>query len=699
MVGSQRTAGLVREFRRRAALTQQQAADLAGLSVAVVRDLEQGRVAAPRPTTLRRLAEALRLSRTDAERLLWSAQPGRQRELRELSVRVLGRLAVTRGGAEVELESTRQRLLLGRLALTPNTAVNHGVLIETVWGARPPANAIDLLRISVSRLRRRLQPARIADQPRTVVPTWGGYRLSVTEHQLDLLRFRQLLERGRRSRREGELDRAYRWYAEAIAIWRGDPLADLAVVRGLPEVLALSQELQAAAVEYAEVATEIGRPDEVLPVLRRVVAADPLYESAYARLLVALAAGGRKATARTTFAALRRRLVEDLGADPAPELVAAHRLAQRGAARVAGPAEVPAYRQLPADLAEFTGRVAALRELRRRLPPHGGAGTAVTIFSIEGMAGVGKTRLAVRFAHQLLAAGRYPDLQLHADLHGHAGPPPADPAELLAAFLVLLGVPREQIPADLPGRAALYRDRLFGKQAMVVLDNAASAEQVAPLLPAGPTNLALVTSRRSLALDGAQVLRLEPFTPPEAQELLYRLAGPARVSDHPAAVARLVRLCGQLPLTVVLAARRLQAHPAWTVAALADRLQAAPDRLSELAAGTGQLRASFDLSYRALDPAEQRMFRLLGLHPGGEVTVAAAAALAGVPPLTARWLLDRLVDEQLAVTSAGDRYQLPELLRCYARNLVRVAEPDPERHAALTRLFDHYLLPAPAGDQ
>jgi DNA-binding SARP family transcriptional activator/DNA-binding XRE family transcriptional regulator len=691
-----RLGSYVQRLRRDAGLTQQQAADLAGLSIGSLRDLEQGRITAPRSATLRRLAEALRLSAADTDELLRRSQPGQFPD-DELWLQVLGPVALQVDGARVELGSSRQRLLLGVLALAANSPVSQERLIETIWGNRPPGNVAELLQTNATRLRRRLREHG-GDRAPELVTAPGSYQLTIAENQLDLLLFRRLAGQAQRAWQAGDPATAGRLLAEGIALWRGDPFADLASLRTDPEVAGLSREWQAAAVGYAATAIELGRPDDALPLLWRVVEADPLHEAAYAQLLIALSVNGQPADASTLFEKLRRRLAEELGTDPGPELVRAYQAARRrDRGRLVSPTTT-VRRQLPADLAEFTGREAELAALHAAAdnslpaprcgahapssnsppaprcgapPPPIGSGTAATVLSIVGTAGVGKTGLAVHFAQQLLAAGRYPDLQLYVDLGGCADQPPGEPASVLAMLLRLLGVAPDQMPPDLPGRAALYRDRLFGRAALVLLDNVSSEEWVQPLLPGGPTNLVLLTSRRSLALDGGRVVPLDVLPPADAERLLARIAGPERVSGDLAGARRLVELCGQLPLAVSLAARRLRARPSWRPSDLADRLQHTDDLLAELAAGSDQLRTVFDASYRRLTDDEQRLFRLLGGHAGDEVTAECAAALTGLPRVVARRLLDRLVDEHLAMMDAGERYRLPLLLRHYARGLDR----------------------------
>ncbi|HVQ96666.1 MAG TPA: BTAD domain-containing putative transcriptional regulator [Mycobacteriales bacterium] len=681
---------LVREFRQRTGLTQQEAADLAGMSVAALRDLEQARVSSPRRATLRRLAAALELSPAEAERLQAGAQE--QTPAEQLRIEVLGPLAVTVDGEPVDLGSPTRRTLLGLLALFSNTPVSRDALVEAAWGERPAATSADLLQTHISRLRRRLAPAAgNGSAPQPLVATSGGYQLTATDGQLDLLAFRQALTAARRARAAGDLVAAAQGYGQAAALWRGDPLADVDALRSHPAVVALTRQWQAMVVEYAEVAEPIGRHEQVLPLLERVVEADPLHEAAHARLIVALAGTGQQAAALDRYERLRHRLADELGADPGRELADAHQRVLRQ--EVSRPASAPttAYRQLPPDIAEFTGRSAELAVLADQLPAPGEPAGAIVISAIEGMAGVGKTRLAVHLAHRLIAAGRYTDAQLYVDLRGYADEPPADPATVLASFLHLLGVPGAQIPPDLDSRAALYRDRLHDRNALVLLDNAGSEAQVRPLLPAGPGNLVLVTSRRALALDGAAGLVLDLFTPGEAAALLTQIVGTARVAAEPDGAGGVVELCGRLPLAIALAARRLRARPSWRLADLAARLADDGSRLVELAAGTRQLRAVFDLSYQALDPAAQRLFRLLGLYVGDDMAADSVAALAAVPPAEARELLDRLVDEHLLTVVPGDRYGLHDLVRGYARQIAAAAEAPADREAAVTRLLDFYL--------
>lgn len=693
-MSNHRRSGALREFRRRVALTQQELADRAGLSVGALRDLEQGRVTAPRPDTLRRLAAGLRLSNVESAEFVRLAgqvpEPGPR-------LRVLGPLALQVDGAAVDLGSDKQRTLLALLALHPNTPVHLDTLVDAMWGDAPPATAATLVQSHVSRLRRRIRPDGQAAELLAV--TRGGYQLTVADDQLDLSQWRRLLGQARAAYADDEREAACDWYHQAAELWRGEPVADLAGLHAHPAVVALGAERHRAVVEFADVAAALGHHDRALPALRQLTDGDPLHEAAHARLMIALAGSGQQAAALRVYDALRHRLADLLGADPSDELAAAHRRVLRQEVTrtpEAAPNPVTAHRQLPPDIADFTGREPELDALRRHVAAGRESGAAPVIAAIEGMAGVGKTRLAVHLAHQLVQSGQYGDVQLYADLRGHAAEPPAGPAAVLASFLRLLGVPGSQVPDDLDGRAALYRDRLHDRHALVLLDNAADDDQVRPLLPATGTGIVLVTSRRTLALDGAHTVPLDVFSPRDAQALLARVVGGQRVAADPDGARDIVDRCGRLPLAVVLAASRLRSRPAWRCADLAARLAEEGGRLGELAVGTRQVRAVFDLSYDALDPASQRLFRLLGLHPGDDFTAASAAALAGLDRRTARRTLDHLVDEHLVTPVAADRFRLHDLLREYATGQAATYDGDEGTTAAVGRVLAWYLHSAEA---
>ncbi|MFF3071158.1 ATP-binding protein [Kitasatospora sp. NPDC057936] len=399
------------------------------------------------------------------------------------------------------------------------------------------------------------------------------------------------------------------------------------------------------------------------------------------------------------FKAGRRRLdldllvgiVRALGVDEAgTERWRAACIRVHAGAKTGGTAGV--FRQLPADLATFTGRGRELAALLAAAGPGGNAATTVVISAIEGMAGVGKTQLAVHAAHELVRAGRYRDMQLYVNLRGFDPElPPADPAAVLDAFLRHLEVPAQRIPDGLDARAAMFRDRLDGRAALIVLDNAADEDQVRPLIPACPSSLVVVTSRRSLlGLDGATATRLDVFDPAEALALFARIAGPERTAAEPEAAAAIVAACGHLPLAVSLTAARLRSRPTWTLAYLLSKLHT--HGVDSVATSRQSLRGVFDLSYEGLPPAAQRLFRLLPLNPGQDFTPGAAAALAGLDEPGTELLLERLQDEHLLQQKTPGRYALHDLLHAYAAGCAR---PDrDEERAATGRVLAWYLAGA-----
>jgi len=412
---------------------------------------------------------------------------------------------------------------------------------------------------------------------------------------------------------------------------------------------------------------------------------------------------GINATARKDTAVL---LAGALGLDgPARELFVA---AARGrvpaagalaAARGTGPGgPAAATRALPRDIASFTGRGAELGRLTAQLADAAAAGGVVGICAIGGMAGIGKTTLAVHVAHQL--AGRFPDGQFFLPLHAHTpGQRPVDPADALASLLLTAGLGAREIPPGLEARAGCWRDFLAGKKALLVLDDAAGHEQVRPLLPGTAGSLVLITSRRRLAaLEDAAVISLDILPPGEAADLLARLAGRPGLGSGDAGAGEITRLCGYLPLAIGILAGQLRHHPSWTTADLAAELAAAKQRLELMHAENVSVAAAFGLSYRDLTAAQRRLFRRLGLHAGPDIDAYAAAALDGSSLATARRGLEALYDQHLITEPARGRYRLHDLLGEHARALAAADDPA-ARDAAAGRLLDYYLHTAWAAGQ
>jgi len=393
---------------------------------------------------------------------------------------------------------------------------------------------------------------------------------------------------------------------------------------------------------------------------------------------------GLDGPAREQFVAAAR------GRAPASEALAA-------AAGEAGSAAA-ASRTLPRDIATFTGRAGELERLTAGLAGAAPAGGVVGICAIGGMAGIGKTTLAVHAAHQL--AGRFPDGQIFLPLHGHTpGQRPVDPADALASLLLAAGISAQAIPAGLDARAGLWRDFLAGKKILLVLDDAAGHAQVSPLLPGTAGSLVLITSRRRLAaLEDAAVLSLDTLPPGEAAVLLARLSGRPDLGPANAGVGQITRLCGYLPLAIGMLGRQLAHHPAWTPASLAADLAAAGGRLELMAAENLSVAAAFELSYRDLTAGQRRLFRRLGLHPGPDIDAYAAAALDDTGLAAARRGLEALYGQHLITEPARGRYRLHDLLREHARALAAADDPA-AREAATSRLLDYYLHTARAADQ
>jgi len=609
--------------------------------------------------------------------------------------RTLGPVRVRDGGRWVPVSAEQQRLVLAVLLADAGRAVSTERLVDEVWGDQPPRRAVNTVQAYVMRLRRML-----GDD--ALITRGHGYELVVADNDVDASVFEQLVTAGRRERDAGRPEPAAVRLADALALWRGPAFADVPHRPALVARVAHLERLRVAAEEdHAAVMLELDRCAEAVDELQRLVDEHPLREGRWALLMEALHRCGRRADALTVFHRACRVLRGELGLDPGPRL----REVQRAVLATAPgeeparstpaprPSTVPAAApaQLPADVAGFTGRDSQLKQLDSALPPDDGpSATAVVISAIAGTAGVGKTALAVWWAHRV--RDRFDDGQLYVNLRGFAPGTPVRPVEALARFLRALDVPAEQIPSDVDEASALYRTLLADRRVLVLLDNARDPDQVRPLLPGGPGCLALITSRHRLdglvAYDGAVPLTLDVLGDAEAYALLARLLGSARVDAEPQAVAELTALCGNLPLALRIAAANLAARPHTTISGYNDRLR--QDRLGSLQTGADEVRVAFDLSYHAQPEEARRLFRLLGLNPGHDTTAPAAAALAGTDRATAAALLDQLAAAHLVDEHAPGRYALHDLLREYAADRAVAEEPAADRDLALDRLYEHF---------
>ncbi|MFG2821806.1 BTAD domain-containing putative transcriptional regulator [Kitasatospora sp. NPDC048365] len=653
-------------LRRRAGLSQEAAAARAGVSTRALRDLERDRVRQPRAATVRRLADALDLSEDDLAGLRDAVRGRAPHSTGGPRVLVLGPLALRRGTATVPVTGPMLGRLLGLLALKHPEPAGMQEITDILWPTGPPGSWQSLIHTYVSQVRRLLAPA-----GPTVTRTPTGYLLQASPHLIDLGRFDALLTRATGGHPAPEA--AYESLTRALREWRGPVLADAdPALRRHPAAVAADERRIRAALLHADTALRLRRPAEAVPFLSDLVHAEPLHESLHARLILALAGGGEQAAALAVFTRLRDRLDEDLGIAPGPEVRDAHLRVLRGrlprAGRPAPTGPVPA--QLPAGVGTHVGREEELQVLDTLVSPD--PARRPRLVAVVGAPGIGKTALVTHWAHA--RRGHFADGQLFADLRGHSRLPAPRPDEVLARFLRALDTPPDRIPADPDEAGALYRTLLADRRTLIVLDDARDADQVRPLLPGSPSCAVVVTSRNRLAglvaAEGARRIGLDVLAPDEALQLLGSIVGGCRVAAEQEATHRLLRSFGGLPLAIRIAGANLVARNADLAAYSAEltgddlisRLRVEGDRRSAL-------QEAFDLSYSALPADARRMFRLLALLPGPDLTPAGAAVLAGTTPDRAAVLLAGLADAHLLREHPGGRFDLPDLLRRYARDL------------------------------
>ncbi|QFY07746.1 tetratricopeptide repeat protein [Nonomuraea phyllanthi] len=704
---------VLRLRREQAGLTQQELAARAGVSVAVIRDVEQGRTRRPRTETIRRLSDVLQLSAPSPDGSRGGQGPS------TVWLRILGPLEVRASGSVVPLSSERQRGILGLLALSANHVVLMESIAEALWGEAAGDGHIRAVHGHVSRLRRALRHGR---REELISCRQHGYQLSVADGEVDTLAFRSLLRQARDHRDRAEPDAAAESYGRAIDLWRDSPLLDVPALRDHPKVCALSAERVTAAIELAEVAESLGRHDLVLSRLRAITQVERLHEQAHARLMIALAGCGQQAAALEVFGDISRRLADDLGISPGPELVSAQLQVLRQGTGGHGPLEIrapgiggrPGSEQGPGAPPPGTGAPSAPRELPPMVPGFVGRTELIDALVrdvvdrsprpvlISGCGGIGKSALAVQVAWK--AADRFPDGQFYLNLHGSTPDlEPLEPLHSLGRLLRSLGVDRAAIPQDVDEAAAQFRSRTAGRRMLFVFDNVLDVKQVRALLPASPACGVIVTSRRTLAsLEGRIPYELEVLSEEDARTLLTsHAAGHARspggaAAPRPDAEAQsaVARQCAYLPLALSIAAARLSVRPAWTWRTLADRLAEEGRRLTELEVEDRAVRAGFMVGYRDLDRAQARMFRSMSLLDVTEFGVDTAAALAGVSPSIAEDLLDQLTEAHLVQTVAPGRYSVHDLTRLFARELSAAHDPPEERRRAVGRALHTYLAAA-----
>jgi DNA-binding SARP family transcriptional activator/tetratricopeptide (TPR) repeat protein len=604
-----------------------------------------------------------------------------------IEFRVLGPVGVWCDSRQPHPTTAQQRTILAVLLLTPAKVVSLGQLLFALWGDDPPASARNAVQGHVSRLRGLLRGL-----PGVELVTVGqGYRLDVPPETVDLHRFRRLVERAGVGD-DGELLRT------ALSLWRGPAFADVAgdwltATAGR----AVEQERVTAVEQLARVDLRRGEPADAVARLAAVVAEHPGREYAVGLLMTAMHRTGRRSEALELFRVTRLRLAQDLGIEPGDELQRIHREVLAGVPEMP---EVACSRQLPADVPHFTGRAAELAALDSLLEARS---TGVVIAVLSGAPGAGKTALTVHWAHRV--AEHFPDGQLFVNLRGFDSTGTAmDPADALRRLLTGLDVPARRVPATLDEQAALFRTVVANRRVLIVLDNAREADQVRPLLPGAPGCLVLVNSRDQLAGlvagNGATPITVGRPSAADAREFLAKRLGADRLAGEPAAGAEIIDSCGRLPLALAVVAARAATNTRLPLAALAAELRESRDRLDALANGDSvtDVRTVFSWSYRALGPEAARLFRWLGLHAGPDLTLSAAASLAGLPRPRARALLGELIRVHLVDEHLPGRYTLHDLLRAYAEELARSTEPPSGHRRALRRLLDHYLHSARHAD-
>jgi DNA-binding SARP family transcriptional activator/Tfp pilus assembly protein PilF len=633
---------------------------------------------------------------------------------------VLGPLRVWRHGTAVDLGPVQQRVVLAVLALQAGRPVGRQQMIDAVWGEAQPTHAVNLVQRHVSGLRRALEPDRPGRTPSDLL-TWteAGYLLTLPPGALDLDLFVRELARARTARAAGQLQEAAAVLHAALELWRGPVCDGLSSPFLDAQADRLAESRVSALEDRIELDLMIGGHDDLIAELRDLIAGHPLRERLRGLLMLALYRAGRQADALNAFRDARRQLRDELGVEPSAPLQQLHQqiltadpaLAPSSPARGGTDADARTTRrrvvpaQLPHHIPDFTGRDAELERLDALLDQDGsGARNAVVITVITGTAGVGKSALALYWAHRV--RDLFPDGQLYVNLRGF-GPAglAMEPAEAIHGFLEAFAVPSERMPLNLDERASLYRSILADLRVLVVLDNARDVDQVRSLLPGSPGCVVLVTSRNRLtslvAGDGARPVELDLLPDAEARRLLSSRLGPERVAGEPASVDEIIKACAGLPLALVVAASNAVANSRLPLSALAGELRRTEGRLDALGAGDQytDVRAVFSWSYRALSPPTARQFRLLGMHAGPDIALSAAASLAGIPLAQARRELADLVRAHLVTEWAPGRFVMHDLLREYADELSMIHDSAADRRLAVQRILDHYLHTTYFADQ
>jgi DNA-binding SARP family transcriptional activator len=611
----------------------------------------------------------------------------------QLRFNLLGSLEAWDGDKRLRLGGVIQERVLATLLLEPGKVLPVSRLVAAAWTEEPPTTSSHQIRKAIGDLRRRIPRG-----SEVLVTDGPGYRAQLADAQLDLSEFNALAASARKASAAGRIREAAKALSDALALWRGPVLTG----EGGPVIEAAATALEerrlAAAEELFGLRLSLGEHGELVIDLRQFVEQYPLRENLRGQLMLALYRSERQAEALEEYGKVRELLADELGIDPGPKLAKLYEDILRESPELAPPPSaqpvpVPAPPvgvespcTLPYDLSDFSGRERQLGEILQLARQDRSGGTR--ILAVDGMGGSGKTSLAVRAAHQL--ADAFPDGQLYIDLRGYSpDQQPLSPVSALGTLLRALGLPDDRIPDDLVDRTALWRTTLIGKRVLILLDNAADAAVVRPLLPTDLGCLTLVTSRARLVdLDGAHWLCLEVMTPEESHTLVGEALG-ERVKAEPEAAAELARLCGHLPLALRIVTARLSNRPRWTLQYMVDRLQDETRRLDELSMGERSVAAALRLSYQALDENSRAAFRTLALHPG-DIDVYVAGALLDTSPRQGEDILEFLLDVHLIEQPEIGRYTFHDLVSSFARGLHGGVREHTDE-AAVERVLGYYL--------
>ncbi|MFJ5225917.1 AfsR/SARP family transcriptional regulator [Streptomyces sp. NPDC088400] len=611
------------------------------------------------------------------------------------------------------LGSVKELCVLAVLVHARGEPVTVDTLMDRVWDGDPPPTAVGTMQTYLSRLRRRLHHA-VGDLAGIDRPSPRLYRLLADPEDIDLLRFQRLRKAGTAAAGRGEREAAISLLHTAEGLWRGEPLAEFTGSWTVSARARLIEDHRRVREERIRLELELGRHADLIGELREMASQNPLAQKVVASLMLALYRSGRHDEALTLYRTTHRRLHEEQGIEPRTELQELHRrildqdrtLMETHPGAVASAAAPGSRNNLPRDTRDFTGRTGELRILLSEPVSDNNGTKALPLTVIHGMPGVGKTALAIHAAHQLSSS--YPDGSFYVDLHAYSGHPPHEPAEALAVLLRATGSSGE-LPASLDERVARWREWTARHRALVVLDNAKDAAQASPLLPGTPTCRAIVTSRNRLAgLEGATSLFVDVLSGAEAATLFTRVAGAARLAPDSEALGQVVDACGCHPLALQMTASHYRHRDSWDLRHLLDRLTQAADPLDEFDAA---VTSAFRLTYAELSTPAQTLFRRVALHPGPDITLRAATALAGPETGTnsgtkawagsvqVRRSLEELLDCHLLEEPVRDRYRLHDLARAFGLQICIRTEPEPTRQEAVDRLLAYHLTTAHRADR